>query len=205
MSLPITKEQFLKDVAEHQVTILRDDGLYRHVRFRKPGTICQWFDLITWPGYLCYCGDMGEYVFTRLPDMFEFFRRPDSRRGVDLRYWAEKCRAVDQVDGIKKYDADHAAARIREWIEDVRDGEPEGHDYHALMEAVEEEVLRYVGDGEHELRRTVEAFEHEGFRFHDFWEVDLTEYTIRFVWCCYALVWGIAQYDAAKQKACNPA
>ena len=28
------------------------------------------FDIVTWPGYLCYSGDMGCFVFTRLPDMF---------------------------------------------------------------------------------------------------------------------------------------
>lgn len=54
--------------------MLHEDGIYRHIRFRQPGTMCMHFDLITWPGYLCYTGDMGTYVFTRLADMFEFFR-----------------------------------------------------------------------------------------------------------------------------------
>ena len=69
-----TEQSFLKDVAEHQMTVLRDDGVNRHVQFRRPGTICMGFELITWPGYLCYTGDMGTYVFRRLEDMFEFFR-----------------------------------------------------------------------------------------------------------------------------------
>jgi hypothetical protein len=35
--------------------------------------------------------------------------------------------------------------------------------------------------------------------FEDFREVDCEEYTHRFLWCCYALAWGIEKYDAAKQ------
>ena len=34
--------------------------------------------------------------------------------------------------------------------------------------------------------------------FYDFWETDLEEYTFRYLWCLYAIVWGITQYD--KQK-----
>ena len=50
--------------------VLRDDGVYRHIRFKKPGTGCMHFDLVTWPGYLCYSGDMGCYVFCRLNARF---------------------------------------------------------------------------------------------------------------------------------------
>ena len=41
---------FAEDVAEHELTVRRDDGLYRHLRFQKPGTWIYGFDLITWPG-----------------------------------------------------------------------------------------------------------------------------------------------------------
>jgi hypothetical protein len=37
----------------------------------------------------------------------------------------------------------------------------------------------------------------EGFRFHDAWEWDLRDYGWQYLWCCHAIVWGIAQYDAA--------
>lgn len=189
-----TREAFLKDVSAHAMTILRDDGLYRHVRFSRPGTRVYQFDLITWPGYLCFCGDMGEYVFTRLADMFEFFRKPDAERGIDLQYWAEKCVAVDRHDGIKKYDPDKAEKAIKELVD-----ESGVDDVVSLREAVEQELLPRIHDGEHELRNAVNEFKHDGFKFQDFWEYDLTEYTFRYVWCCYALVWGIEQYDKAKE------
>lgn len=36
------------------------------------------------------------------------------------------------------------------------------------------------------------------FEFTDFWEMDCTEYIYHFIWCCYALAWGIQMYDEAK-------
>jgi hypothetical protein len=32
------------------------------------------FDVVTWPGHLSISGDMGCFVFTRVDDMFTFFR-----------------------------------------------------------------------------------------------------------------------------------
>lgn len=61
MSNP-TELSFLHDVREHRLIVLNDDKLNRHIRFSRPGTRCMQFDLITWPGYLCYTGDMGTYV-----------------------------------------------------------------------------------------------------------------------------------------------
>ena len=61
-----TVARFQHDIATHQVVILRDDGVYRHIRFKRPTTMCMHFDLVTWPGYLCYSGDMGCFVFSRL-------------------------------------------------------------------------------------------------------------------------------------------
>jgi hypothetical protein len=73
MSTP-TQEQFLKEVSTHQFTVLHESGLYRHLRFKRPGTGIMHFDIVTWPGYLAYSGDMGCFVFQRLDDMLEFFK-----------------------------------------------------------------------------------------------------------------------------------
>ena len=35
----VTEQSFLKDVREHRMTVLHDSGLYRHLRFQKPGTV----------------------------------------------------------------------------------------------------------------------------------------------------------------------
>ena len=69
-----TEARFLGDVDWHVMTVLRDDGVHRHIRLKRPDSGSYWFDLITWPGTLCIDGDCGTYVFRRLEDMFQFFR-----------------------------------------------------------------------------------------------------------------------------------
>ncbi|WP_026300935.1 hypothetical protein, partial [Thioalkalivibrio sp. ALE23] len=72
-------ENLVKDVikrlAAHQITIEKDEGEYRSIRFSAPNTVINSFTLTTWPGYIAISGDLGTYVFCRLPDMFEFFRQ----------------------------------------------------------------------------------------------------------------------------------
>jgi hypothetical protein len=197
MSKP-TEESFLKDVEHHKITVVRDEGNHRHVIFAKPGTYCMRFELITWPGFLCYTGDMGTFVFRRLDDMFSFFRdeRPETGHlRINLGYWAEKVEAADRCDGTQCWSEDKFRAVIEHYLEN--DGEPVSAE---LREAVEEEVLSNLGDGEHEAYRAASQFNHNGFQFNDLWDHDFKEYTYRFVWCCYALAWGIKQYDLATSK-----
>lgn len=194
----LTQEQFLKDIAEHKIKVLLDNGLYRHLRFRRPGTFCMGFDLITWPGYLCHCGDMGSYTFTRVEDMFTFFRDDRWHQGehglsINPQYWSEKVVAADR-DGIMEYDADLFRERIIEWLNE-NDSDDD------LREAVRNEIMPYADEGETRVRDAVNSFEHNGRDpFRDFDEVNLRVYTFRFLWCCYALVWGIGKYDEQKAK-----
>ena len=199
MSNLVTEQTFLKYVAEHRMTVLLDNGVYRHLRFANPRSSNMSFEVVTWPNYLAYAGDMGSYVFSRLEDMFQFFRTPENYRSskgdvlaINPCYWGEKLQAHDHVDGYKKYSADLFRARIQDWLDDRELVSPE------LLEAVKDEVLCYADEGEDAARRAVHDFEHGDFQFHDFWEVDLKEHTGRYLWCCYALTWGIAQYDAHK-------
>lgn len=188
----IDEAWFLKDVANHLMEINRDDGLYRHLRFSQPDTCCYWFDVVTWPGILCYQGDMGCYMFRRIPDMLEFFR--DGTAGplrINPHYWSQKAKAIGRNSPIEEFDPDQFRKRIEEWL-DESEASPK------LREAVKVEVLSRADDGEREAMRAAIDFEHGGFRFQDFWEVDLKRYSHRFLWCCYALAWAVRQYDAAK-------
>jgi len=208
-----TEESFLKDTSQHQMHVLRDDGVYRHVRFRQPGNCNMFFDIITYPNYLVYSGDMGCFVFSRLYDMFEFFRvRPrddePGRLHINLGYWAEKLEATDRPDGHKEYSADRFRRYVESRLEDFREAFAEEYEaddtskFDALKEAVDEEVLTYADDGDFQAHQVLDQFEHDGRRwFTDSWEAHFDEFTFRFVWCCYALAWSIQQYDAAKAKA----
>jgi len=183
-----SEAEFLKRVEQHGIEVLRDDGLYRHLRYRGQHGSVDGFDLVTWPGFLCYCGDMGDYLFTRCEDMLKFFRQRerDARLRINTDYWSEKVVADDR-DGIKNYSPDVFRRIVREWVDDQSD---------EVKAAVENDVLRYADDGEYAARQAANDFEHDGdLLFQDFYEADATEYSYRFVFACYAIVWGIRQYD----------
>lgn len=222
MSHEPTEQSFLKDVAEHKMIVLRDDGIYRHLRFKKPETGCMRFDLVTWPGYLAYSGDMGCYVFSRLNDMFQFFRTDREAQDLDagqtlainLSYWSEKLQAVDgnrHAAGAEEFSEEKFARVINEyrvqWMRDLRELGACKDDRRDLWEAVESEVINADGDsGGHRKQCAAHDFSHRvagrDFYFRDLFEHSFTDYTFRFVWCCYALAWGIQQYDnAANLKA----
>src|ERR1051326_8204576 len=86
-----SEREFLRNVKAHEMTVLRDEGVDRHLRFKAPNTSNQYFDLITWRGSLCFTGDMGTFVFSRIPDMFEFFR--DEQCNARCQQYVDDCYA----------------------------------------------------------------------------------------------------------------
>jgi len=91
----LTKEEFLKDVATHQIHVLHDDGIYRHIQFKQCDSTDKCFSLVTYPNHLVYSGDMGCFVFSRIHDMFDFFstKNPQAKECdvyINLGYWSEK-------------------------------------------------------------------------------------------------------------------
>ncbi len=183
--------QFQRNTKDHSMEVLRDDGLYRHLKFSNNGSSIYRFDLITWPGYLAVAGDMGEYIFSRVPDMFQFFRGEPG--GINTGYWAEKCLAVDRHNGIEGFDEDVARQRVKEALESHYEDEPE-----KLKEglAKADEDINY-SEGEVRFYDSCMNYETpEGRCPFDGGEMpDCKEYSLAFVWVLYAIVWGINQYD----------
>lgn len=191
-----TEESFLKDVAGHKMTVLRDDGIYRHLHFAIPGSGHMHFDLVTYPNFLCYSGHMGCYVFSRINDMFQFFRGKEAGPlRINTGYWAEKLEATSKTDGHQEYVPARLETHVKEWLDEVQADQ-------GLRDAVKDSILLFADDGEYAARRALTDFEHEGHRpFQDSWECNFRGYTFRFIWCCYAIAWGIRQYDLAKQTS----
>lgn len=209
MSGQPTLNSFLKDVNDHQLTIIRDDGLYRHLRFKRPNSGNMYFDIVTWPGHLCYTGDMGCYVFSRIEDMFEFFRSSNGELKINAGYWAEKVQAESVYGkGLREFSEDRFREILKEQFDNYfAEQEPDevatDEDRAAFeerkaeaWEAVEDEILCF-GDLEHDGFHAAMSFERDGLSFPDFWDNHFFEYVYHYVWCCYALVWGIQQYDLA--------
>lgn len=202
-----TEERFLNDVAAHQMQVLRNDGLHRHIRFQQPEHA--WlnrFDLITWPGHLCITGDCDTYVFARLADMFAFFRHDGANAAgrplyINESYWAEKLIASAchgrNPEHIREWDAEDFERRIKErYVRHVREGMSGMPDERKeLRDRLEENVLEFSSEQDSAIRAAC-VFDMHGLRFNDFWEADCTAWSFGFTWCLYAIAWGIRQFDA---------
>lgn len=199
---------FNRDIKDHTMSVvyLADDvSTYRHLRFARPNTRCYSFDLITWPGHLVYTGDMGTYVFSRVEDMFDFFRgdRPN------FNYWAEKCLAQDKPDGITQWSNEKLTQYLKEsydeYLSQFEEGCLSDQDKSELWQEIEDQIINEASNGPTAAIQAAMDFdmpEYPDLRFSDAWEWNCNDYTFRFCWCCHALVWAIARYD--EWRALNP-
>lgn len=193
-----TAEQFLKDVANHQMTTSHESGVYRHLRFQIPLDSNMWFDLVTWPGFLTIAGDMGTWTFARVPDMFTFFRSKELH--INPSYWSEKIQGGVHggSDTAKVYDFETFASRLMDQLQNYYS--LEGDDLAAVQQAVKDEIL--CSEDRYESIAAFRDFSHtledgRKFEFDSFEIPDGKDYAYHFIWCLYAIVWGIQQYDAA--------
>jgi hypothetical protein len=210
MKYECTRDKFLHDVEDFNMTIIKDDGIYRHLRFKHPETRTMSFDILTWPGHLCYTGDMGSYLFSRVNDMFEFFRhgKDEDVLYVNPPYWSEKVLALDKCGYIREYDPEKFEKYVKgeavEMCLAMRDEEFEGDESVRpdviFMERVEDEILDYSGEESAAIHNAVN-FEWRGdYPFQDIYEVSFKDFSFHYIWCCFALVWGIDMYDKQKQE-----
>lgn len=196
-----------KDAA-HQMQILHDDGLYRHLRFAKPNTSMGWFSIITSPGQLTIWGDMGCYVFARIPDMFDFFSPQTGY--INPGYWAEKLQASS---GTMEYSADLFKEHVSELANDLSD-EWEPNEKYRLKAAVQQEIFsdEQINWSADFARQVLDGFEFvhtpEGgpprrinFRSEDTWDWQVKDYTYHYIWNCHAVQWAVQQYREAKHNA----
>lgn len=193
--------RFAKDVADHKMTILSENGVNRCIRFvESKGSFNMYFTITTWPQYLCISGDMGCFVFTRLHDMFEFFRSPSEKLTINPQYWAEKCDAQDRrTGGIDEYDAEELKSAIKYRFDEHEFSSKSAKT--ACWKEIERDIL--CAETEYEAHSFGHRFESNGFRLTNFWEHKLRSYTYHFLWCCYAIAWAIKQYDAPSASAEN--
>lgn len=190
----LSLEQFQKDVAEHSLKIVHDDGLHRHLTVSREKTFNMGYHVTTWPGYLCISGDMGCFVFSRLSDMFQF-HRGDFK--ISFGYWAEKLQAGEAYQFSKKYFRDLILELYEEWEKPDLSERLWRTSVQEFVDAVDECCARWQA-----LELLEEFCEACGHKNHDTCDYELKEYTFRFLWACYAIVHAINLYDEAT-KAMN--
>lgn len=197
MNADTVAEHFPNDTNLHEMTVMHDQGLFRCIRFARPASSTYRFTLTTWPGYLSITGDCDDFVFARLPDMFEFFRE----KRVNPSYWAEKVVAISKHGGLTSFSPEYYRTAI---VSDFRAAYPPGTpDRMDAWQDVRWELL----DGEPST--VAEAIDlacsyrdPNGKRpFNEFWDHTLDEPAYGFLWACHAIRWGVEQYYAATASA----
>ena len=122
---PQIAARFAADIAQHEMTVKHEDGLYRHLRFMNPeqGSFGA-FELITWPYNLVVkTGWTFHFDIDATEDMFDLFRRTALTGQINPHYWSEKVRAGrDEVEGFEPdlFKAE-IASTLAQWMRDDLD------------------------------------------------------------------------------------
>ncbi|MFJ4966026.1 hypothetical protein ACIP6P_26875 [Streptomyces sp. NPDC088729] len=191
------KKRLEEDSAGARMAVLKDDGLYRHLRFELPRASWGGFQIITWPGTLVIDGGLGHWSFQRQDDMFALLRTT-----TDPVYWEQKFSLGSKQKAVV-YAPERAEAHIREA---VRDRHPD------LVDDIEESVFsRWSGESietEAGMRAALARYEvalgtvDAEQPLFDVHEWHLTRYDDWFLLACHSMHWAVRQYDAALIPAC---
>lgn len=211
-----TEERFLEDIKNHEMTILLDSGVYRHLRFKRKDTNCYYFDIVTYPNHLVISGDMGCFVARRLNDMFEFYRTADNdfnknRKGglsINPKYWAEKIESGK--DDIKEFSVNRLKNVVDEYIDSSLHGEDWTEDEIQELKINIDRDINYTDDNSVRMFDMINEYEYykagksyrdkPNFTFDDWWEYasSCEEYTFHYIWKCYAIAHAVQEYDKFK-------
>ena len=209
------RQKYVGRTKSHHMTILQDDGVYRHIRMANPKNSSYAFNVTTIPGYLIFTGDTGSYVFSRLYDMFEFHRiKWDwETPSIDYRYWSEKCEASAKHGGTKEFDEDaFKQAAIREfWNHDWPDHKTRRYEWTLYIRDI---ISANHQSGDESIRAMIDYSYHrysvsewgnskseDVNPFHDFYEYGRFEKpSFRLKWACWAIAHTIRDYDRGGDK-----
>ncbi len=197
-------DRFLEIVKDHEMIVKNDDGLNRHLIFKNPKTSSYWFELITWRNCLCINGDIGTYTFSRIKDMFAFFR--NDNMSINTGYWAEKLKSISVFGGLKVVSQNRFDSFIEQEVKDYIENEEIDEKYYKeILEQVKDEFQPDTSsiDVLYQEASNFSCFldyneELEEFKFsEDFYEsFSVEDYSPQFINCLSAIVYGIKLYDA---------
>lgn len=197
------EEDFQRNVKDFEMKIELDQGVHRSILFvNKNGSSTHHFRLNTWHNHLCISGDMGDYVFCRLPDMFEFFRNAN----INPRYWGGKLTAIDNrcgylepcIDSFRQYVND----RLELWLSDANLNEDQVSELNFEINDLIVSCDDAWGASVEGFLNALRGFNCQRFSFDlsDLSSSEFQKYTINYLWCLHAIVCGIEQYDKFKAE-----
>lgn len=193
----LTKSDFDNAVSEHEMTVLHDTGMYRHLRFKKPKSNNQYFDITTFPNHLVISGDMGDFTWRtwcKDADIFNGFSPNSLLAGKNKEFSSEALRG-EINDIVESFCED-----IADYFEDY-----EGDEYETVDEfeqAFRSEVLDHFDCCELDEYRCVSAIENfssdiipDCNLFEGFWtDFNADVPTYHYQWCVMAVSYAIERY-----------
>lgn len=211
-----TEEIFLEDIKNHEMIILQDSGLYRHLRFKRKDSSAYYFDILTYPNHLVISGDMDCFVARRLEDMFQLYRTDggymlkDGRTlAINPPYWAEKI--VSGKGDIKEFSVNKLKKLAQEYIDNSLYGEDWTEDEIQELKIDIDSEINYTDNNSVRLYDLMNEYKYykedttykdePDFTFNDWWEYHsmCEEYTFHYIWQCYAIAYAVKEYDKFKQ------
>jgi hypothetical protein len=203
--LRAARERFVREVPGAEMSILRNEGPYRHLVISFPSSTWERCEVVTWPGALVLRGGLGHWMFAvDGVDVLAVFRSVDP----DPAYWAQKLVAHGTGDDQpQEYLPARAAAYVRAYADGQMRRWPD------LAEEISETVEKVVftdswwrtggmPGSEAELREAVARVEErlheqiEEFRFPiEDWRLQGT--TAWFALACVVLGWTAGTHAAA--------
>ncbi|MFE2529436.1 hypothetical protein ACFXEL_35015 [Streptomyces sp. NPDC059382] len=204
------KERFASEVEGATMTVVKDDGVHRHLSFRFPKASWGWCEVVTWPGMLTLRGGLGCWSFTRVDDMLDFFRPGPNSERINPTYWAETL-AHGLGSEATEYDADRALAYVRQAVAAA----VQAHTHITAQDAedwlfsdwcdadfsTEADLMRTLGrfearvDADRPPGGTPEEYAASEFVF-PVGDWDLHRYSDWYLLSCAVLPWAVEQYDA---------
>lgn len=190
---------FVQQTKGHQLTSIREDGLYRHLRMHNPemGSMWSW-QVVTVPWFLTTLGDVADgYSFSREEDMLQFFAYAgtgldyysDGAPLIDFRYWAEKLRG-GRSQNVKEFSPLMFIEQVEEDLTNLEEIDA------ARRARVLDDARDHSGD-EHTARSWLDEAEQRELFGDDTWEWDLTDFNIHFLFTCWAIHLTVRTYREA--------
>lgn len=159
-------ERFAEDTENAKMSILRDEGDYRHLRINGSGFF--WAEIITAPNFLSVHGDMGTYVFDSTDNMIDFFNKDH----IKSRYWAQKCVSHNRYSSEVTVPSESKVLDFaKELLESENNNEhsddflytPSNEEKLALLEVLKSSHVKIIDHYEYVLQEFISTLDNEDF------------------------------------------
>ena len=216
---------FAAMTASHEIEVVHDIAMHRHIRMARPGERNWSWEVTTWPGGLAISGDIaGGYVFSNKNpdedssaqfgyvfsnrfnalDLFHleehrFDHFSDGAPSAPFGYWAEKLvgRRTPDCDRAAAYSSSAFLGHVDEILTGLVD-DTELSAERATELTAEAALNDHTQESAHEWMRDNED------QFPDSWETDLSDWTDEFILACYCLQATAQAYDTLRKSQQAP-